>query len=290
MKRVYIICFILFVCSSNYAANILNVRSFFSIQFKNNEFPSDVIFIDGNVYILESKSGKLIKIDMKKKEIVKKYNLIDSEGSIGVTFYKEKLFVPIPNKNKINVYSFKNLKKLKEIYVIDPTDIEFYRDKGFVVSNDKHKLIILDAKTLKRIGDFGNMGYYEREFRYPFDLEIDKNGDLYISEVINTRVQILDNKLRFVNFVGKWGVKSGTFYRPKGIDIYNDYLIVADGYIGVIQFFNKKNGDIVYLLGVDGKLYKFLSPVRVRVFKDFLGIVDYYQKKVLIFKLGDISR
>ncbi|BAI80224.1 conserved hypothetical protein [Deferribacter desulfuricans SSM1] len=283
MKNFYYILLLLIIVSRIYAYELINVDEIYSYQFAAGEVPAAAVFIKDSLFVLEAKKGEIFKINIKKGEVNRKFKLEDSVGAVGITYFDNKFFVPIPNKNKICVYN-KNFKKMYEIKVKDPTDIEFYKNTYIVVSNDGHKILRFNSKTLDFIDEVGVMGFYEREFRYPFDLLIDKNGDIYVSEVINTRVQVLNNKFKFVKYIGKWGVSSGRFYRPKGIAFYKNYLLVADGFLGVIQLFDKKTGDLKYLLGKKGQLIKFKSPVRIRIYKDYLSVIDYFTKKLYVFR------
>ncbi len=101
----------------------------------------------------------------------------------------------------------------------DPTDVavDEARKRCYVVDNDNHRILVYDLTSLQLIGTYGTPGSEKRNFNYPFLIALDKDNYLYVVEVINTRVQVLNPEGLFVNFIGGWGVEQGEFYRPKGV-------------------------------------------------------------------------
>ena len=120
-------------------------------------------------------------------------------------------------------------------------------------------------------------------------MALDKDNYLYVVEVINTRVQVLNPEGLFVNFIGAWGVEQGEFYRPKGValDTHNR-VYVSDSYLGVIQVFDA-NGNFYAALGDPRtkKVKKFKTPVGL--FIDHLNrlyVVEMRANKVSVFRLA----
>ena len=76
----------------------------------------------------------------------------------------------------------------------DPTDVvvNSKRNICYVVDNDNHRIILYDLKKNTIINTQGTMGMEKKEFRFPFLLDMDKEGNLYIVEVINTRLKVLN--------------------------------------------------------------------------------------------------
>lgn len=274
---------IFLIAVKSYSIELINVKPIKSFSFDEDEFVSDAIFVGDKLYVLESRKGA-IKI-FENYKYIKTISISELDGSIGITFYKDLYYISVPNRNKVLIYN-SSFKKIKDVKIEDPTDVECYRDSCFVISNNGHKIIKTDLLFSKNRLESGKFGYNKNEFRFPFDMAIDANGDIFISEVINTRVQIVNNDLKFVDYLGDWGVDKGQFYRPKGVAISNKMLAVSDGFIGVIQLFDIDKKRFMGVFSTDNKILRFESPTRIRISNNKLIVVDYYAKKIHIYRFN----
>jgi DNA-binding beta-propeller fold protein YncE len=172
----------------------------------------------------------------------------------------------------------------------DPTDVavDDVRKRCYVVDNDNHRILVYDLTSLKLIEAYGTPGSEKRSFNYPFLIALDKDNYLYVVEVINTRVQVLNPEGLFVNFIGGWGVEQGEFYRPKGVALdQQNRVYVSDSYLGVIQVFDATGGFYAALGDPQTKkVKKFKTPVGL--FTDRLNrlyVVEMLANKVSVFSL-----
>lgn len=128
----------------------------------------------------------------------------------------------------------------------DPTGVavDALRGRLYIADNDNHRILPYDLNGQTLLPAWGSPGQGRRQFRYPFLLDTTANGYLLIVEPINTRVQVLNDQGKFVNFVGAWGTKAGQLFRPKGIAATDDHVFVTDSYLGRIQVF-RLHGDFL---------------------------------------------
>jgi DNA-binding beta-propeller fold protein YncE len=177
----------------------------------------------------------------------------------------------------------------------DPTDVavDESRSRCYVVDNDNHRILVYDLSSLKLISTYGGPGSEKRAFRYPFLIALDKSQYLYIVDVINTRVQVLNPEGLFVNFIGAWGVEKGEFFRPKGVALdKKDRIYVSDSYMGVIQIFDS-TGEFYAAVGepAKGAVKKFITPVGIFLDRrDRLYVVEMFANKVSVYDLAGISK
>jgi DNA-binding beta-propeller fold protein YncE len=69
---------------------------------------------------------------------------------------------------------------------------------------------------------------------------VDHDGNLYVCDTLNNRIEIFDADGKFVSAFGKAGDGPGYFARPKGVAIdSDDHIWVADGQQDRVQVFNK---------------------------------------------------
>ena len=90
----------------------------------------------------------------------------------------------------------------------------------------------LDGKFLSRIGSHGNG---EFQFNYPSGLSTDEyNGDIYICDYGNNRIQIISKNFRYKSEFGK-----DILHYPRDIKLYKDKIFILDQSNPCLHLFNK---------------------------------------------------
>jgi len=125
----------------------------------------------------------------------------------------------------------------------------------YVADTGLDQILVFDAdshKLLRRIGttgknhtliDIGN-------FSKPTNVAVDNDGDLYVSDTWNDRIEEFDADGAFIRTWGKNGDGPGEFARPKGVAIDPDgHVWVADAMLNRVQVFTPEGR---YLLGFGG--------------------------------------
>lgn len=150
----------------------------------------------------------------------------------------------------------------------EPVDVAVNQKENRIyvtASSPIHQLIVLDEKG-KIVSTWGKPGNNEGEFRYPATIAVNTDDDeVYVVDVLNTRVQVFNDKGEFLVAVGSWGVTQGQLFRPKGVALTNNHrVLVSDSYLGVVQLYNsdtRYNG----VLALDGGIARFTTPVGLAV-------------------------
>ena len=89
----------------------------------------------------------------------------------------------------------------------------------------------LNGKFISRIG---RQGRGKLEFNFPFGLTIDEsNGDIYICDSNNNRIQILNSDFSFKSQFGK-----DTLIDPRDVKLSNEYIYVLDASNPCLHLFN----------------------------------------------------
>ena len=79
----------------------------------------------------------------------------------------------------------------------------------------------LNGKFISKIGKYGNG---ELEFNWPIGLTIDDfNGNIYVSDCLSNRIQILSQDFRFKSQFGK-----DTLKLPRDVKLSKKYIFVLD--------------------------------------------------------------
>ena len=89
----------------------------------------------------------------------------------------------------------------------------------------------LNGKFISKIGKYGNG---ELEFNYPHGLTIDEsNGNIYVCDCYNNRIQILSQDFRFISQFGKDILKS-----PRDVKLSKEHIFVLDVSNPCLHLFN----------------------------------------------------
>jgi DNA-binding beta-propeller fold protein YncE len=173
----------------------------------------------------------------------------------------------------------------------DPTDVavDETRNRLYIVDNENHYIIAYNLNTRELIDTYGSAGMEKREFRYPFLMTLDHEKYLYVVDVVNTRLQVLNPEGLFLGAIGGWGVEKGEFFRPKGVAVDNNLIYVSDSYMGVIQVF-RQNGEFHSVIGhaASGDILKFTTPTGIFIDKHKrLYVVEMFADRVSVYEIQE---
>jgi DNA-binding beta-propeller fold protein YncE len=178
--------------------------------------------------------------------------------------------------------------------LVDPVGLAIDTANRFlyVVDTQQDQVIVYDADTLKllrRIGTGGKNHFLTTpgDFGAPQGVALDADGNVYVTDTLNNRVEIFDADGNFISLFGKHGDGPGTFARPKGIAVDGDgHIWVADEMEDRLQVFNRDGQLLTYIGLGHGELpgqFKALVGVAVdkqnRVFtaEQFPGRVQMFR-------------
>lgn len=287
------------------AIRLITLKPLFEITDKLNR-PSDVaVSKDGRIYVVDGVNSQIKIFDQNGKFL----SAFGANGSangefknpLGIDVDKSgNVFVADSGNHRVQIFDARS-RFVSEISIpakndhpADPTDvaIDDSRKRCYVVDNDNHRILTYDLTTLKLTKTYGGPGTDKGTFRYPFLMALDSQKKLYIVDVINTRVQVLDPDGKLVTVIGGWGVEKGEFFRPKGIAIDKDGRVyVSDSYMGVIQVFDA-DGAFYAALGdpKNGKVKKFKTPIGLFVdHRNRLYVVEMLANKVSVYQILGVT-
>jgi sugar lactone lactonase YvrE len=127
----------------------------------------------------------------------------------------------------------------------------------YVADTELDQVLVYDADTyqlLRRIGTTGKTHTLTGpgDFSKPTNVALDKDGNLYVSDTMNDRVEVFDADGAFIRAWGKNGDGPGDFARPKGIAVDCDgHVWVADSMLNRLQVFTP-DGHLLLAMGSFG--------------------------------------
>lgn len=128
-----------------------------------------------------------------------------------------------------------------------PVDVAIAGDKLYVSDVKNHQIHVLDKRSGRTLFTFGKPGSEVGELFHPTNLAIGPDGDLYVVETSNYRVQRFTPDGKPVRTYGAVGSVPGSFARPKGIAIDRDgRLYVGDTAFENVQMFDASGRLLMY--------------------------------------------
>ena len=156
-----------------------------------------------------------------------------------------------------------------------PVDTAIAGDRLYVTDIQHHQVQVLDKHTGKLLFKFGSAGSKLGELFHPTNIAIGADGDVYVVETSNFRVQQFTAEGKPVRMYGDIGTESGTFSRPKGIALdRNGRIYVGDAAFQNVQIFDSE-GRLLLFFGQPGGGVEGLNlPTGIKVDYDN---VKYFQ-------------
>jgi len=144
----------------------------------------------------------------------------------------------------------------------DPVGLAIDTENRFlyVVDTQQDQVIVYDAdslKLLRRIGTGGKTHFLTTpgDFGAPQGVALDSDGNVYVTDTLNNRVEIFDADGNFISLFGKHGDGPGYLARPKGIAVDSDgHIWVADEMQDRLQVFNREGQLLTYIGTGHGEL------------------------------------
>jgi DNA-binding beta-propeller fold protein YncE len=238
----------------------------FSRPFELNQPYGTAVDSQGNLYVADQKVGAVFifsTADTKNVDLIKNGQHAHFVRIIGLAMDdSDRLFVSDAGLKHVLVF---NKEHKAEDVITDGMSspsalaIDTKNRLLYVSDIDLDQILVYDADTLKLLRKIGKGGQKHAlttpgDFSKPAGVAVDGEGNLYVADTMNNRVEIFDADGQFISTFGKAGDGPGYFARPKGIAVDSDgHIWVADGLQDRVQVFNKE-GQLLIAFGGHGLL------------------------------------
>lgn len=248
-------------------------------------------------------SGRLFVVDSMKRCV----HVFEKVNGVYYTFPNEGISFVSPIDIAIDGRGY--------IYVTDSTDavVRIFKDNGkkyvrslgdgvlkrptgIAINHNTEELLVVDTGGAVVVrynltdyqlkGVIGGKGKEFGRFHSPTNISVSRDGYIFISDSLNSRVQVFTPDGKFIQSIGKPGDSPGYFSRPRGIAVDSDMNIyVVDALFDNIQVFDK-DGRLLMSFGAPGKNYgEFWLPSGIFIDQnDYIYISDTYNNRVQIFQ------
>jgi DNA-binding beta-propeller fold protein YncE len=210
--------------------------------------PYGVGIFEGKLYVVDSRAPGLAVFDLAQKRfslmtgapngrMKRPINItIDRDGTKYVTDTgRDQVLVFDRNDRFVSAYGIEGQFK--------PVDTAIAGERLYVVDIQHHQVHVLEKRTGKLLFTFGHAGSQVGELFHPTNIAIGADGDVYVVETNNFRVQRFTAEGKPVRVYGELGDQHGNFSRPKGIALdRNGRLYVGDAAFQNVQIFDNDGG------------------------------------------------
>lgn len=220
--------------------------------------PYGVAMFDGKLYVADSRAPGLAVFDFVKKRmevlpgsgggrLARPINVtIDGAGTKYVTDTGRKQVVVFDAADRF-VAAFGSEGQFT------PVDTVVVDDRIYVVDVEHHQVHVLHRPTGGTLFTFGTPGSNLGELFQPTNVAVGPQGDVYVVETGNFRVQRFTADGTPVRSYGQVGTGPGSFARPKGIAIDRaGRMYVGDAAFQNVQIFDK-DGRLLLHFGEAGE-------------------------------------
>jgi sugar lactone lactonase YvrE len=250
---------------------------------------------DGSVlYVSDRAQGAVFVFDFGKKEFRAVGGLAFPIG-VAVDGQQNIYVAEQPNK-AITVFdpTGKQIRSITDPSLERPSGIAIDRErKRLYVADTSHatskehtvKIFSLEGKLIGKIG--GEKGYAPGHFLFPTYVWVDSDGDVYVTDTMNCRVQAFSPDGKYIRSYGERGDAFGQFSRPKGValDTLHNVYVVDSGW-SIVQIFNPE-AQVLLFFGGRGPLPGMLkNPTALAIDKNnHIYVGDYLNHRIEVYRL-----
>ena len=213
----------------------------------------------GLVYTADQKVGAIFIFDTKTHDTQLIRNGYEAHfGWINCLAFDDddRLFVSDGRLHRVQIFNPKHeVENQITEGLVDPVGLAIDIENRFlyVVDTQQDQVLVYDADTLKLLRRIGTGGKNHAlttpgDFGAPQGVALDKDGNVYVTDTLNNRVEIFDADGNFISLFGKHCDGPGCFSRPKGIAVDADgHIWVADEMLDLLQAFNRQGQLLTYI-------------------------------------------
>ena len=143
----------------------------------------------------------------------------------------------------------------------------------YVADTGNDVIDVFDADTFKYLRQIGKPSHKHEQtdpgtFSLPESVAVDADGNVFVTDTFNDRVEIFDADGNFISMFGKNGDAPADFERPKSIAIDGDgHIWVVDAGQGQVKVFNQSGRLLIYFGGQGYFPGQFMGPWGITIDK-----------------------
>lgn len=245
------------------------------------------------IIVSDPGSGALMRFDPaeQRMDVLGTKAAVSVRKPMGVTIGEEDE-IYVADVSVKAVLAFASDGQLNKVYgkpgdLDNPTGVTLSPDgtRVYVADSKAHRVVVFDQGSAEKVFDFGTKGAGEGEFYFPTTVEFSPDGELFVVDQLNARVQVLAEDGEYLDHLGQRGTGLGSFGRPKDIAIDDFGLIyVTDFETGFTQIFDTDFTLLTFIGGQGQRPGRFFGASGIDARGDRFAVVDQMNRRIQVFR------
>ncbi len=163
------------------------------------------------------------------------------------------------------------------------TGVAVYGDAVYGADNRNHRIVVFRKPGIPP-ETWGKRGEEPGQFQSPFRIAVDPSGRLFVTDVMNARVQWFSAFGKHLGILKRFGAAEGKIFRPTGIALdLRGQIWVGDSYTGLVQLFDER-GTFVKPIRAGGRPVVFGDPAGLAVAAGGIWVADQRENSMALFR------
>jgi len=239
--------------------------------------PYGVAMRGGRIYVCDMRGAALTVLDLKARQTrlvgTSGVNRLSHPVDVEVT-PDGTIYVADNERGAILVYDERErYSSMIGFPKFKPVSLAAFGDRLYAADMNAQVVQVFDRRSGEKVGSIGTVGDEDGQFRLPLGVATDREGNVYVVDMMRCRVQKFAPDGRFLAGFGARGDYAGTFARPKHIDVDADGVVyVVDAAFQNVQMFDEKF-QLLMSFGAVGEFPGALNlPAGICVSDDEVGL------------------
>jgi len=168
--------------------------------------------------------------------------------------------------------------------------IDRQRNRLYAADAKENRVAVFDIKKFEFMGYIGKPGKGNTQEKGalagPTNVALDRQGNVYVADTLNCRIQIFNPAGKFLRMFGTQGDRPGDLVRPKGIALDSEgHVYVADAEFNNFQIFSPEGQPLlaVGMLGTSPGEFGLIAGLHIDS-EDRIYTTEMYIGRVQVFQ------
>jgi streptogramin lyase len=213
--------------------------------------PYGVEYYDGKIYVCDLRNDCITVLDLRKKQTL----ILGRTGADTLQTPSDIAISPdgmkyVADLGRGQIYIFDQAERHVGSFGhegLKPVGVAVYQNELYVCDFAKQRVEVLDRTNGTLLRTIGSAGQGPGQFIRPLGIAVDEQGCVYVTDVLNCKLQKFDHSGKLVTSFGITSANAGGFVRPKHIAVDHDGIIyVVDAAFQNVQLFDQSGRPLTF--------------------------------------------